>query len=230
MHGRILALPRAEPFRPSPAPAVPTGNAWLSRRPERQRRPCRRGAGSILSPMASRDLVTELGRWLDELARKWERFFAHDPQVRVPPEREREALERRLRELSRQEPASPAEDFRVQQLLHRFSTHSALWQRQLRDREASRKGMTAPPAEINAARRAPVPPAEDEYATLHAAYVGALHAAGSAGTVSLDRFRDTLLAQRRVLEERGAVVEGFAVVKEGRQVRSRARVRRGRES
>jgi len=180
--------------------------------------------------MADRDLVSELGRWLDELARKWERFFAHDPQVRVPPEREREALDRRLRELSRQEAASPADDFRVQQLLHRFAAHSALWQRQLRDREASRKGITVPPAEINAARRAPVPPpAEDEYATLHAAYVGALRAAGTAGTVSLERFRETLVAQRQSLEGRGAVVEGFDVVQDGTQVKIRARVRRGRE-
>jgi hypothetical protein len=178
--------------------------------------------------MVSPDLPVELGRWLEELARKWERFFAHDPHVRVPPERERDALERRLRELSRQEAPTPAEDFRVQQLLHRFSTFNALWQRQLRDRETSRKGMTAPPAEINAARRAPVGAVEDEYEQLHAAYVGALRAAGGAGTVNLDRFRETLLTQRRAMEERGAVVEGFDVVQEGTQVKIRARVRRGR--
>jgi hypothetical protein len=180
--------------------------------------------------MASRDLVGELGRWLDELARKWERFFAHDPQVRVPPERERLALERRLRELSRLEAPTQAEGFRVEQLLHRFSTMSGMWQRQLRDREASRKGMTAPPAEINAARRAPVAPAEDEYERLHAAYIEALHATGSSGTVSLERFRDSLQAQRHALEESGAVVEGFEVVQEGARVKLRARVRRGRES
>jgi hypothetical protein len=167
---------------------------------------------------------------MDELVRRWERFFAHDPQVRVPPERERLALERRLRELSRQEAPTPAEEFRVQQLLHRFSTCSGMWQRQLRDREASRKGITAAPAEINAARWAPVPPKEDEYETLHAAYLAALRAVGSAGTVSLERFRDSLQSQRYSLEERGAIVEGFEVVQEGPQVKLRARVRRGRES
>jgi hypothetical protein len=180
--------------------------------------------------MASQDLVTELGGWVDELARRWERFFAHDPQVRVPPERERAALERRLRELSRQETPTPAEDFRVQQLLYRFSTYSAMWLRQLRDREASRRGITATPDEINAGRRQPVPPKEDEYVTLHAAYLAALRAVGSAGTVSLERFRDSLQSQRHSLEERGAVVEGFDVVQEGQQVKIRARVRRGRES
>jgi hypothetical protein len=178
--------------------------------------------------MAGPDLASELGRWLDELARRWERFFAHDPAVRIPPERERDALERRLRELSRQEAPTPADGFRVQQLLHRFATYNALWQRQLRDREASRKGMTAPPEEINAARRAPVGAVEDEWQRLHATYIAALRAVGSAGTVGLERFRDTLQAQRRALEERGAVVEGFDVVQEGTQVKLRARVRRGR--
>ena len=105
-----------------------------------------------------------------------------------------------------------------------------MWQRQLRDQEASRRGITATPDEINAGRRAPVPPAKDEYERLHAAYVAALRAAGSAGTVSLERFRDSLQAQRNALEERGAVVEGFDVVQEGPQVKVRARVRRGRES
>ena len=179
--------------------------------------------------MASGDLVTELGHWVDELARKWERFFAHDPQVRVPPERERAALERRLRELSREDAPGPAEEFRVQQLLHRFASLSAMWQRQLRDREASRRGITATPDEVNAARRAPVPPAEDEYERLHTTYLAALRQAGSGATVSLERFRDSLEAQRRALEERGAVVEGFAVVQEGAQVKVRARVRRGRQ-
>ena len=104
-----------------------------------------------------------------------------------------------------------------------------MWQRQLRDREASRRGITATPDEVNAARRSPVPPAEDEYERLHTTYLAALRQVGSGGTVSLERFRDSLEAQRRALEERGAVVEGFAVVQEGAQVKVRARVRRGRE-
>jgi len=180
--------------------------------------------------VGGRDLVGELGRWLDELARKWERFLAHDPHVRVPPERERSALERRLRELSRDEATSAADEFRLQQLLHRFSAYNAMWQRQLRDREASRKGTTAPPDEINVARRAPVSqPAADEFEPLHTSYVSALREAGSGATVSLERFRETLEAQRRSLEDRGAVVEGFDVVREGAQVKIKARVRRGRE-
>jgi hypothetical protein len=182
----------------------------------------------MLSVVAGPDLVTELSRWLDELARRWERFFAHDPQVRVPPEPQRLALERRMRELSRVETQSAAEDFRMQQLLYRFSTYNAHWQRQLRDLEASRKGITAPEEEINAARRGTVTPHGDEYAKLHAAFSAALQASGRTGGVSLERFRDSVAAQRASLEARGAVVEGFDVVQEGGQVKVRARVRRGR--
>jgi hypothetical protein len=178
--------------------------------------------------MAGTDLVTELGRWLDELARRWERFFAHDPQVRTPPDLEREALERRLRELSRQDTASAAEEFRVQQLLHRFSVYNNLWLRQLRDREEARKRMAAQEREINAARRAPVPPADEEYRALHATYTAALRESGVAGGVSFERFRESLTAQRASLEARGAVVEGFDVVRDGTHVKLRARVRRGR--
>ena len=178
--------------------------------------------------MGATELVSELGRCMEELARRWERFFAHDPQVRTPPDRERQALEKRMREFSRLEAPTAAENFRVQQLLYRFSTYNAHWQRQLRDQEASRKGITATEEEINAARRSPVPPAGDEYEELHTAFTTALRAAGAAGAVSLERFRDSLLAQRRSLEERGAVVEGFDVVHEGGQVKIRARVRRGR--
>jgi hypothetical protein len=183
---------------------------------------------SILMPMGVVDPVNELSRVLDELSRRWERFFARDPQVRTPPDRERQALERRLREMSRQEAPTAAEDFRVQQLLHRFAAYNSMWQRQLRDREASRHGITASEEEINASRRTPVPPAGDEFEPLHAAYVAALRAAGAAGTVSLARFRESLEGQRRSLEASGAVVEGFDVVQEGSQVKLRARVRRGR--
>lgn len=178
--------------------------------------------------MSPADQVSELGRWIDELARRWERFFAHDPQVRTPPERERLALERRMRDLSRQEAPTASEAFRAEQLLHRFSALNALWQRQLRDRESARQAAAAASGEGNAARSAAVPSAGDEYQQLHAAYTAALQSAGARGTVSLERFRDSLQAQRQALEARGAVVEGFDVVQEGAQVKLRARVRRGR--
>jgi hypothetical protein len=47
--------------------------------------------------------------------------------------------------------------------------------------------------------------------------------------VGFDSFRQTLEQQRRQLEDRGSVVEGFEVVEDGTHVRVRARVRRGRQ-
>ena len=174
------------------------------------------------------DVLAELERWLVELARKWERYVSHDPQVPVPPERERAALERRLREVSRLELRTAAERFRVEQLLHRFSTFNQLWIRQLRDREVG-----APKVELgrptpNALPSSPVPPPRDEYAQLHAHYMELLGRTG--GTpMSLDRFRSALEAQRQQLEQQGAVVEGFDVAETSGRVRIQARVRRGRD-
>ncbi len=88
--------------------------------------------------MNSPDHVSQLEHWLEDLTRKWERFFARDPKVPVPPDRERSALERRLREVSRGDPRTTAESFRMEQLLQRFMVYNQLWQRQLRDREEAR--------------------------------------------------------------------------------------------
>ncbi len=170
--------------------------------------------------------VAQLERWLDDLARRWERYFARDPKVPQPPERERGALERRLRDLSREEIRSTVVQFRLEQLLHRFSTYSALWQRQLREQEEARTTSRAHKA-ANAASAAPVSQGGDEYRALHERYVGALRNAGSDASVNAERFRQALEQQRRALEARGAVVEGFEVVTEGSQVKLRARVRRG---
>ncbi|OYW06197.1 MAG: hypothetical protein B7Z61_03450 [Acidobacteria bacterium 37-71-11] len=158
--------------------------------------------------MSAPDLVGELERWLVELARKWERFFAGDRQVSIPPERERVALARRLQELSRTEPPTAGEKFRMEQLLHRFATHNQLWQRQLREREEARQ----------------------EYREVFARYLEALGSAGREAAVGFEGFRDALEQQRRQIESRGAHVEGFEVVADGGNVRVRARVRRGRQA
>ena len=179
--------------------------------------------------MSAPDLVGELERWLVELARKWERFFAGDRQVSVPPERERMALERRLQELSRTEPPTAGERFRMEQLLHRFATHNQLWQRQLRAREEARQGASAGRA-LNEPAARPVPEAGDEYAEVFSRYLEAVARAGKVAPVGLDGFRDALDQQRRKIESGGALVEGFDVVADGGNVRVRARVRRGRQA
>jgi hypothetical protein len=177
------------------------------------------------------DPISELGRWLDELARKWERFFARDPHVPQPPEREKAALERRLRALSLEEFSATADKFRVQQLLARYATYSNLWQRQLRGREEMRgvraEGRLPPP---NVSPQANVATGDEDLAGLHGRYVESLRDAGGSGEVSLAAFSDAVAAQRRALEQKGAHVEGFDIVTEAGQVKVRARVRRGRKA
>lgn len=185
--------------------------------------------------MGSVDVVSQLERWLAELARKWERHFAHDPQVPLPPEREREALQRRLRELSREEIRGAAAQFRIEQLLSRFSTLNQHWIRQLRGREEATGGRSrsasgdAAPAAANVPTVASVPDVGAEYQRLFGEYSAALGRAGRGGSVSFDRFRAALEQQRQAVEAKGAVVEGFELLEEGGQVKVRARVRRGRQ-
>jgi len=175
------------------------------------------------------EIVNDLYRGMDELSRKWERFFTRDPKVPLPPERERTALERRLREISRAEFRQTQEQFRLDQLMHRFATYNMLWQRQLREREEARQaGRQAHAGETpNAVAPAPVQgEGGDEFQTLHARYLEELQASGAKASVNFDRFRQTLETQKKMLEERGVTVEGFDVVREGVQVKLKARVRR----
>jgi hypothetical protein len=183
----------------------------------------------MLAGVSSADLVTQLDRRLEELARRWERFFARDRHVPTPPERERSELERQLRELSRYEGRTSAEQFRMEQLLHRFATFNQLWQRQMREREEARSqagGAAQPP---NRPVSGPVGGVGDEYQSVFDRYVDALKRSGKTAGVGFEGFRQTLEQQRRQLEEKGSVVEGFEVVEDGPQVRVRARVRRGRQ-
>lgn len=174
------------------------------------------------------DVVAQLETWLAELARKWERYLARDPQVPLPPERERAALERRLRELSREEKWSASDRFRLDQLLHRFSAHNQLWQRQLRGREVGLRTT----AQDRSTPNAPAPPSvgavKDELAALHRRYAELVGRTGGEA-IAVERFRALLEAQRKRLESEGKVVDGFDVVEVGGKVRVQARVRRGRK-
>jgi hypothetical protein len=179
--------------------------------------------------MSTPDLVAQLERWLVELARKWERFFAGDRQVALPPERERAALERRLQELSRNEGRSAFEKFRMEQLLHRFSTYKQLWQRMLRDREEARVSVGGVRRALNENPASVVPGGGEDYQGVFSRYLDALRRVGKSAPVEFDGFRHALEQQRKQLESRGAMVEGFEVVEDAGSVRVRARVRRGRQ-
>ena len=71
---------------------------------------------------------------LRTLITRWDRFFAGE--LRVPPNREKEILGRRLRALSEKSSGEPSGDrFRLDQLQHRFMTYAVNWERLLRERE-----------------------------------------------------------------------------------------------
>jgi hypothetical protein len=174
----------------------------------------------------SADVVAQLNKWLDELARKWERFLARDPGAPVPPERERALLERRLLEISREEAPTAEERFRLERLMNRFASHNALWLRLLREREEAREAsFTAKAANVRSA--ASVSTGDAEYRRIFVRYQAELEKTGGMRPMSFERFRETLAQQKKQLEEQGAVVEGFEVVKESSGVKVRAKVRRG---
>ncbi len=176
--------------------------------------------------MADETSVARLETLLDQLVRRWERFVSHDPSVPVPPERERARLEQLLREVSREEGRTTAEQFRLEQLLHRFSTLSQLWQRYVRDREEARRPAAAAPEPPNATPAAPVQ--RDEFGALFAIYAAELRAVGKKPTLDAAAFARVLEGQRRQLQDKGFEVDGFEVTRSGDEVKVRARARRRR--
>lgn len=183
--------------------------------------------------MSASQTLAQLERQLIQLIRRWERFVANDPEVRLPPELERAAMEKALREISRQELRTAADQFRLEQLLHRFSTYNGLWLRQVREREEARarggaSGRQAAAKAANGGSPAPVSAGEGDVHALHREYLEALESSGSRAAISFERFKQAVDGQRAALEGRGAVVEGFEIAHEDGKVKVRARIRRGR--
>jgi hypothetical protein len=73
---------------------------------------------------------------LQKHIRKWEMYFSG--VERVPPQDERKRINRRIRLLAEQTVNRRAEQFRIEQLQHRFQTYSQNWERMLREREEGR--------------------------------------------------------------------------------------------
>ena len=80
--------------------------------------------------------IQMLERDLREQVKNWERFFSGG--LRVPPEVERTRFAQRLRNLAEQTFQRRADQFRVEQLQHRFMSYSQNWERMLREREEGR--------------------------------------------------------------------------------------------
>jgi len=80
--------------------------------------------------------IQMLERDLRDQVKNWERFFSGG--LRVPPEVERTRFAQRLRSLAEQTFHRRADQFRVEQLQHRFMSYSQNWERMLREREEGR--------------------------------------------------------------------------------------------
>ena len=80
--------------------------------------------------------IVFLEQLLQKHIRKWEMYFSG--VERVPPQIERERINRRIRTLAEQTVNRRAEQFRIEQLQHRFQTYSQNWERMLREREEGR--------------------------------------------------------------------------------------------
>jgi hypothetical protein len=165
-----------------------------------------------------------------ELVTKWERFFSGD--LKQPPMVERTTLERRLR-MAYERPGNPrrVDQFRLENLQHRFMTYGQNWERMLREREEGR-GRT-----IVGARPKSAPPPPPDRPNAPAA--GAVHAGGGdslfeqyqAAKASLgqafatDRqaFEAKIAAQREALEARLGSGVTFEVKVEDGKVKLAAR-------
>jgi len=167
------------------------------------------------------DQITVLERALQEHIRKWERFFSG--LEKIPPEIERERINRRIRFLSEQTVNRRAEQFRIEQLQHRFMSYSQNWERLLREREEGRKaqpGIT-PEAQVLAAANVvpPSPVEEGEGDSLFDRYCAAKAEHGIDVGVDRKTFDDQIVAQKKKIEERLGREVRFELRVEDDQVR-----------
>jgi predicted DNA-binding protein (UPF0251 family) len=179
--------------------------------------------------MELKEQITVLERALQEHIRKWERFFSGVD--RVPPQDERERISRRLRTLSEQTVHRRAEQFRIEQLQHRFMTYSQNWERMLREREEGRtvqphtnpelRAQTAP----NTASRVSVD--KDEGEALFDRYRAAKSKHGSEVGVDRATFDKQIAVQRQKIEERLGRKVRFDIQIDGDKVRVVARKQKG---
>ena len=165
--------------------------------------------------------IAILERTLQEHIRKWERYFSGVD--RVPPQEEKERINRRIRMLSEQTVNRRAEQFRIEQLQHRFMTYSQNWERMLREREEGRSIKPHTDSELRRSVTTNVAAAE----TVNQAEEGSLfdryHAAKAERglDVGVDRatFDKQIAEQRERIEERLGRKVRFDLQVEGDKVR-----------
>jgi hypothetical protein len=169
--------------------------------------------------------ITILERVLQEHIRKWERFFSGVDKV--PPESERARIGRRIRVLSEQTVNRRAEQFRIEQLQHRFATYSQNWERMLRLREEGRTAQGHTNPELRAPRAPdgtpPQPVHEAEAESLFDRYVTARSEQGLTVGVDRETFDEQIAVQRQRIEDRLGRKVRFEVRVEDGNVRVVAR-------
>jgi hypothetical protein len=200
------------------------------------------------------EVVVQLERALDELARRCDRFLGHEPGATMPGVAEIDALEQRIRQAALGHAASPAEQARLAQLSSRFGTKAGGWRQLARaaDQECASAQAPKPATRLQAAPTPPKPAASavapapargsgaaaagpstagisparmEEYRHLFARYQAVMERAGETLPTSLERFVRELEEQRKRLEDRGTLVVGFDIVREASGVHVRPRTR-----
>lgn len=162
--------------------------------------------------------IAILERAMKEHIRKWEMFFSG--VEKIPPQTEKDRIARRLRLLAEETVHRRAEQFRIEQLQHRFMTYSQNWERMLREREEGRSAKTHTnpelrrPAAANVSRGPSVD--ENEGDALFDRYCAAKSDHGHSVSVDRATFDQQIAVQRQKIEERL-----------GRKVRFQVRVEDG---
>jgi len=174
--------------------------------------------------------ITILERTLQEHIRKWERYFSGVD--RVPPQEEKERINRRIRRLAEMTVNRRAEQFRIEQLQHRFMTYSQNWERMLREREEGRTVQPHTdhelrrPAATNAAGAGSVDKTDE--ASLFDRYRSAKAERGLELGVDRETFDKQIAEQRKKIEERLGRAVRFDLQIEGDKVRVVAKKKKGK--
>jgi hypothetical protein len=173
--------------------------------------------------------ITILERALQEHIRKWEKYFSGVD--RVPPQEEKERINRRIRRVAEQTVNRRAEQFRIEQLQHRFMTYSQNWERMLREREEGRAVQPHSdhelrrPAATNTASTGSVDMSDDD--ALFDRYRSAKAERGIDVGVDRETFDKQIAEQRKKIEERLGRKVRFDLQIEGDKVRVVAKKKKG---
>jgi hypothetical protein len=85
--------------------------------------------------MSLMEVLVQLERAFDDLARRWDQYLAREPGVTMPGAGEIDAIEQRFRQAGIGHTPSAAERSRLEQLTARFNTKAASWRQVVRGTE-----------------------------------------------------------------------------------------------